>query len=80
MRNLSTGAVLLTCGLVVGCGNQQPENSQNLEPNAPAVAAENAGVAESRACGRPGPERAPGVRSKGRRSRFGHTGSIFAGS
>ncbi len=47
MRNLSTGAVLLTCGLVVGCGNQQPETSQNLEPNAPAVAAENAGVAES---------------------------------
>jgi hypothetical protein len=46
MRNLSTGAVLLTCGLVVGCGNQQPENSRNLEPNAPAVAAENAGVAE----------------------------------
>jgi len=46
MRNLSTGVVLLTCGLVVGCGSEQPENSQNLEPNAPAVAAENAGVAE----------------------------------
>jgi hypothetical protein len=46
LRNLTTGAVLLTCGLVVGCGNQQPENSQNLEPNAPAVAAENAGVVE----------------------------------
>jgi len=45
MRNLSTGAILLTCGLAVGCGNQQPENSQNLEPNAPAVAAENAGAA-----------------------------------
>src|SRR5688572_14239339 len=46
MRNLSTGAVLLTCGLVVGCGSQQPENSQNLEPNGAAVAAENARVAE----------------------------------
>ena len=43
MRNLRIGAVLLTCALGVGCGDREPENSQNLEPNAP-VAAENSGA------------------------------------
>jgi hypothetical protein len=39
-------APLLSCALAVGCGDGQPETTQNLETEAPSVAAENAGVAE----------------------------------
>src|SRR5687767_4023981 len=46
MRNQWTAAAVLTCVLAVGCGDRQPEKSENLEPPAPAAAAENAGVAE----------------------------------
>ena len=65
---------------MVGCGDRQPENSQNLEPNAPAAAAENAGVAEIGPAVDPREERAAGVPSKGRLSRSRHLEPIFAGS
>src|SRR5688572_15467646 len=39
-------AALVSSALFVACGDSGPENTQNLEENAPAVAAENAGVAE----------------------------------
>ena len=78
MRNHWTGAALLSCALVVGCGDRQPETSQNLEPNAPPAAAENAAV------GRNGPavgareQRAGSVPPKGRSSRSTGTSSRFS--
>ena len=46
MRNPWIGAVLLTSALVVGCGESQPENSQNVDLNAPAEVAGSTGVTE----------------------------------
>jgi hypothetical protein len=46
MRNQWTWAAVLGCALAVGCGDRQPENTQNLELDAPAPGAENVGVAE----------------------------------
>jgi len=46
MRNPWIGAVLLSSALVVGCGDSQPENNQNLDLNAPAEVAGSTGVAE----------------------------------
>lgn len=41
-----TGAALLSCALVVGCGDSQPENSQNPELETPSAPVETSGVAE----------------------------------
>jgi hypothetical protein len=46
MRNPWIGAVLVTAAFVVGCGDRQPENSQNLDLNAPAEATGSTGVAD----------------------------------
>jgi len=46
MKIQSTGVALLTCALMVGCGDRQPENSQNLELDAPSAPVETTGVAE----------------------------------
>ncbi len=47
MRNHWTGAALLSCALMVGCGDRPSETSQNLDPNAPPAAADNAAVVEN---------------------------------
>jgi hypothetical protein len=46
MTNQWTWAAVLGCALAVGCGDRQPETTQNLQLDAPSAAAENAGVAE----------------------------------
>jgi hypothetical protein len=46
MKSHWTFAALVSSALLVGCGDRGPENTQNLEHNAPAVTAENGGVAE----------------------------------
>jgi hypothetical protein len=46
MQTHSIWAVLISCAIVTACGGQQPEPTENLEPDAASAAAETAGVAE----------------------------------
>jgi hypothetical protein len=55
MKNQWTWAAVLGCALAVGCGDRQPETTQNLELNAPAADAENTGVAETGPAVNPAP-------------------------
>ena len=47
MKNQWTRAAVLGCALAVGCGDRQPESTQNLELDAPAAGAGTVGVAET---------------------------------
>jgi hypothetical protein len=55
MRNQWTWAAVLGCALAVGCGDRQPENTQNLELEAPAPGADTVGVAEPGPAANPAP-------------------------
>jgi hypothetical protein len=55
MRNQWTWGAVLGCALAVGCGDRQPENTQNLELEAPAPGAEHVGVAEPEPAVNPAP-------------------------
>lgn len=46
MQTHSIWAALVSCAIVTGCGGQQPETTETLEPDAASAAAETAGVAE----------------------------------
>jgi len=64
MRNPWIGAVLLTSALVVGCGDRQPENSQNLDLNAPPEVAVSTGAADSAPVAEP-PRSVPTASARG---------------
>lgn len=55
MKNQWTWAAVLGCALAVGCGDRQPESTQNLELDAPAAGAGNVGVAETGPAVNPAP-------------------------
>jgi hypothetical protein len=55
MKNQWTWAAALGCALAVGCGDRQPETTQNLELEAPAVGTVDTGVAETGPAANPAP-------------------------
>ena len=59
MRKQWFGTALLSCALVVGCGDRPPETSQNLDPNAQPAAIANGGDTESAPAAAPAPSAPP---------------------
>jgi hypothetical protein len=55
MTNQWTWAAVLSCALTVGCGDGQPETTQNQDLGAPAVSTEQVGVAEPGVADTPAP-------------------------